>query len=221
MSSQPKSCENTSCSYFDSNDLIRSQFCTCHDSSAVMTYAKLWPDLIHIFHIREIWIFTRFGPWAHKLFAKWFPVLWDVCVLFDIRSAFALDSGFALSCIWWMELSVDHKFDSITHSGIHEVFLEVHREPGPWFNIKISSYQYRKSHCGDKTVVRSSYIHNGVSYTGKTTSLYWIRAQDTSGHFYLHGVTLIPAWISNYIHYVVWDEITYPCVNFNGATVEV
>ena len=44
---------------------------------------------------------------------------------------------------------------------------------GPWFNIKMSSYQYRKSHCGDKTVVRSSYLHNGISYTGKMTSLYW------------------------------------------------
>ena len=44
---------------------------------------------------------------------------------------------------------------------------------GPRFNIKMSSYQYRKSHCGDKTVVRSSYLHNGISYTGKTTSLYW------------------------------------------------
>ena len=48
---------------------------------------------------------------------------------------------------------------------------------GPWFNIKMSSYQYRKSHCGDKTVVRSSYLHNGISYTGKMSSLYWIRAQ--------------------------------------------
>ena len=38
------------------------------------------------------------------------------------------------------------------------------------------SYQYRKSHCGDKTVVRSSYLHNGIPYTGKMTSLYWIRA---------------------------------------------
>ena len=26
---------------------------------------------------------------------------------------------------------------------------------------------------------------------------------------------------SNYIHYKVWDEITYPYSNFNGATVEV
>ena len=45
--------------------------------------------------------------------------------------------------------------------------------PGPRFNIKMSSYQYGKSHCGDKTVVRSSYLHNGISYTGKMTSLYW------------------------------------------------
>ena len=38
-------------------------------------------------------------------------------------------------------------------------------------------YQYRKSHCGDKTILRPSYLHNGISYTGKTTSLYWIGAQ--------------------------------------------
>ena len=38
----------------------------------------------------------------------------------------------------------------------------------------MSSYQYRKSHCDDKTVVRSSYLHNGISYTGKMTPLYWI-----------------------------------------------
>ena len=50
------------------------------------------------------------------------------------------------------------------------------QRPGPWFNIKMSSYQYRKSHCGDKTVVRSSYLHNGISYTGKMGSLYWIGA---------------------------------------------
>ena len=46
--------------------------------------------------------------------------------------------------------------------------------PGPWFNIKMPSYQYRKSHCEDKTILRPSYLHNGISYTGKTTSAYWI-----------------------------------------------
>ena len=47
----------------------------------------------------------------------------------------------------------------------------------PRLNIKMSSYRYRKSHCGDKAVVRSSYRHNGISYTGKMTYLYWIGAQ--------------------------------------------
>ena len=53
--------------------------------------------------------------------------------------------------------------------------------PGPQFIIKMSSYQYRKPHWGDKTVVRLSYLHNGISYTGKTTSLYWIRALESPG----------------------------------------
>ena len=44
---------------------------------------------------------------------------------------------------------------------------------GPWLNIKMTSYQYRKSHCGDKTILRPSYLHNGISYTGKMASLYW------------------------------------------------
>ena len=51
------------------------------------------------------------------------------------------------------------------------------RPSGLQFNIKMSSYQYRKSRCGDKTVVRSSYLHNGIFYTGKITSLCWIRAR--------------------------------------------
>ena len=51
---------------------------------------------------------------------------------------------------------------------------------GPWFNIKMTSYQYRKSHCGDKTIVRSSYLHNGISYTDKMSSLYWTSPQDAS-----------------------------------------
>ena len=44
---------------------------------------------------------------------------------------------------------------------------------------------------------------------------------NTSGPFYQLGLTLIPAWICNYIHYKMWDENTYPFPNFNGTTVEV
>ena len=46
---------------------------------------------------------------------------------------------------------------------------------GPWFNKKMSSYQYRKYHCRDETILRPSYLHNGISYTGKMTYFYWIR----------------------------------------------
>ena len=58
--------------------------------------------------------------------------------------------------------------------------LIIRRLIGYWngalgFNIIMLSYQYRKSHCGDKAVVRSSYLLNGISYTCKTASLYWIR----------------------------------------------
>ena len=46
----------------------------------------------------------------------------------------------------------------------------------------MTSYQYRKSHCGDKTILRPSYLHYGISYADKMTSFYWIRAQAASVH---------------------------------------
>ena len=63
---------------------------------------------------------------------------------------------------------------------LHERYLTLSsllKLPGGWFNIEMSSYQYRKSHCGDKTMFRPSYLHNGISYTGTMTSLYWISDQ--------------------------------------------
>ena len=39
-----------------------------------------------------------------------------------------------------------------------------------WFNINISTYQYKKYLCGD----RRSYLHSGTSYINKMTCSYWI-----------------------------------------------
>ena len=83
-----------------------------------------------------------------------------------------------------------HQFKLVSHAwncGWSRDSLWCPSITGPRFNIKIWSYQYRKSHCGDKTVLSSSHLHNGISYTGKTTSLYWIRALVT-----LHWWLLIP-----------------------------
>ena len=76
MSSWPKSYETSFCFNmfnFHSNKPIRSQICTCHDSSAVMACAKLWPDIINCLHVRARHIFTRFGLWAHKMLVKHVP----------------------------------------------------------------------------------------------------------------------------------------------------
>ena len=43
---------------------------------------------------------------------------------------------------------------------------------------------------------------------------------DSWGPFHYHGLTLIQAWMSNHIRYKVWDEITYPLLNFNSANVQ-
>ena len=80
-------------------------------------------------------------------------------------------------------LSVDCRdTNTLTHCTRASVDPDLCRQ-GVWINIKMSSYQYRKSHCGDETILRPSYLHNGISYTGKTTSLYWIGVQIASlGH---------------------------------------
>ena len=49
-------------------------------------------------------------------------------------------------------------------------------------------------------------------------NLNWLtleQSDDSWGQFYWHGLTSIPASISNYTHYNVWGEITYPFFNFN------
>ena len=71
-------------------------------------------------------------------------------------------------------LNMGHPFEFEVSNSAPIVHFSKHS--GPRFNIKMSSYQYRKSHCGDETVVRSSYLHSGVSYTGKMSYLYWIGA---------------------------------------------
>ena len=49
-----------------------SQFCTWHDSRAVGTCAKLWPDCaITIKSRANKYIFRKFISWAHKRLVKW------------------------------------------------------------------------------------------------------------------------------------------------------
>ena len=67
----------------------------------------------------------------------------------------------------WMDV-----FKNARQSCLHSTSFNA-MGPGPWLIIKMLSYQYRKAHYGDKTILRPSYLHNEISYTGKTASLYW------------------------------------------------
>ena len=49
------------------------QFCTCHNSSAFVACANLWPDMIIIIKIKAMRILMRFQLWAHKPSVKCAP----------------------------------------------------------------------------------------------------------------------------------------------------
>ena len=71
--------------------------------------------------------------------------------------------------------------------------------------------QYMNSHRGDETVLRPSYLHSGISYSGKTTSIYDI---------YLLDQALSLPWAS--VHWLLqctlewhWDAIGWSSVHWN------
>ena len=87
--------------------------------------------------------------------------------------------------------------------------------PGPWFNIKMSSYQYRKSHYGDKTILRPSYLHNGISYTGKMIYLHWIRVQFT--YWRMDYLALIGIGAS----FLLWRVMDFRLIAINAMAVKL
>ena len=58
--------------------------------------------------------------------------------------------------------------------GANSKSMKLTGRPGGWFNIEMPScqYMYRKSHCGDKTILRLSYLHNGIFYIRVRQHLY-------------------------------------------------
>ena len=141
--------------------------------SSVLSCVKLmrtsWSLACHLFSIKPLWHWNQ-----------WCLIIWHSFEVFIQDYCFQGNQWYQCLCF--------HQVD------FHMVNLR--KCAGPWFNIKMTSYHYRKSLCGDKTVVRSSYLHNGISYTGKMTSLYWIRALFVSmfGRIYVQNIAM---WMSS------------------------
>ena len=119
------------------------------------------------------------------------PVPKYKCALFTIASVETQHQMLGLD-EWLLWKWKEHCFLLYISPALRMYDILALRKPlkhtGPWFNIKMSSYQYRKSHCGDKTILRPSYLHNGISYTGKMSSLYWIRVQVSLNGFSTAGM---------------------------------
>ena len=95
---------------------------------------------------------------------------------------------------------VNFIYRCLIFKGVPETWLHI---PGPRFNIKMSSYQYRKSHCGEKTVVRSSYLHNGISCTGKMTSY-------IESALRILAPAMAAGWHAPLTH---WGRVTHICIS--------
>ena len=107
--------------------------------------------------------------------------------------------------------------------------MAIVRNTGGWFNVKMTSYQHRKSHCGDKTILRPSNLHNGISYTGKTKSLYWIRPQDTTRLLHSHSIgtaswvwDMASNWLASpFCDWLVGLTIGWDCLSRNALWAQV
>ena len=83
---------------------------------------------------------------------------------------------------------------------------------GPWWFLRsrqpfwmTSSEQWKAYEIIDSQRNSEEYISNVIPIAVPADVL---ASLDTRGPFYQHGLTLIPAWISNQILGKVWDEIT-------------
>ena len=121
------------------------------------------------------------------------------------------------------------------------------KSSGPWLNIKMSSYQYRKSHCGDKTFAKTVLISAvginvlvkwdldiepapwlliwyvcGWSYGGLSARLQYLQCISNGDTAFLllshrYQVTTHIAFIRWWKIYYWHDMATQICINFGSG----
>ena len=152
--------------------------------------------------------------------AKLYHAHWRNILSVCCRLSLLLHTGFYssqqnhISGVMWLN----------THLGQNEWHGRIHAFSQPHHTIR---RQIARFHASKICVLSSEIVLQfgkllSTSSQPKVTAIYHqITNFAAWARFYLHGLTLIPAWINNYTHYNVWDEINYLFLNFNGATVEV
>ena len=113
------------------------------------------------------------------------------CILPSIKNAFCT------SCITWMFVSLCHLI--ICAFSVPDLYLY------QFWCVVLDPYE------------QCHWYYNPDPNTFVDKNAF----ENAWGPFYWHGLTVIPAWISNHMPCKVWDEIIYTFLNFNGCTVEV
>ena len=77
---------------------------------------------------------------------------------------------------------------------------EMYTNTGIHYNIKMPSYQYKKSPCGDKTTIRLSYLHKGIFYTFGKIAPFFIKSSPCISYKNPHDgpetLSIIPTTLS-------------------------
>ena len=76
----------------------------------------------------------------------------------------------------WLPIDLQWKSGGFDHTMVAADFWSQSSHWQVAIHVWPELYQYKKFHCGDKTVVKSSYLRNAISPSGKMASmasLYW------------------------------------------------
>ena len=112
--------------------LIKAQICTCHDSLAVVTCAKLCLDLIIIFQVRTVCILFKIwmmSSWAICEMGHWNALIWMLLNKYHGFMLYRLNSMILWECHpgghYWNYLLELQRLDSC----IKQAALNLHESP--------------------------------------------------------------------------------------------
>ena len=139
------------------------------------------------------------------------------CATGFVRGPLLIDITLFINDLFFVWLCIYANNDNYTEPEMSSFWRNFHH----WLHRKLSFWQLSvqpvmKFRQNDD-IFGSVY----VDYKHKRNEVICDVLKINTNNIYWHGLTLIPAWISNHTSSKLWAEITYPYPNFNGCTVEV
>ena len=141
----------------------------CSNLTSYVKWLHIFPKSLSIAQSRTVFPIVFERAWVVPVERRCILLKKIICMI-EIQKAYICHLVESLDTYyWWLAeyLIIMFFFSPGRHTFRH------------LFNIKMSSYHYtcRKSHCGDKVVIRLSNLHNGNSYTDMLASWCWISPQ--------------------------------------------